>query len=184
MKDIPSVKEYPNLFQETVWPWGPIRASFELLHSAPPNDLVGKVNIVPYVGGKVLVIRMKDGHWDIPGGTLEPGETYLEAIRRELLEEAGARLVTFESFGAWNCHSLQSEPYRPHFPHPHFYRLVGYGDVELVSAPLNPVDGEQVIDVELVSLEEASRRFLSDGRPALAELYRLASWVREGSNLG
>lgn len=35
--------------------------------------------------------------------------------------------------------------------------------------------GEQVIAVECVSIEEASRRFISIGRHDLSELYRLAA---------
>ena len=69
---------------------------------------------------------------DIVGGTLEPGETYRDTIRRELPEEAGARLVTFELFGAWHCHSSAPQPCRPHLPHPEFYRVVGCGEIELV----------------------------------------------------
>jgi hypothetical protein len=37
----------------------------------------------------------KNGLWDITGETLEPGETYLQTIQREMLEEAGAKLLTF-----------------------------------------------------------------------------------------
>lgn len=43
--------------------------------------------------GRVLLIRrghepMK-GQWSIPGGALEVGETLLEGVRREVLEETG-----------------------------------------------------------------------------------------------
>ena len=70
--------------------------------------------------------------------------------RRELLEEAGAQLLTFELFGAWHCRSSAPAPYRPHLPHPESYRVVGYGEVALVGAPTNPPDGEQVIEVACV----------------------------------
>jgi 8-oxo-dGTP diphosphatase len=154
-----------------------MRAQFENLDMPPPH-LISNVNVVPYVGDQWLVIRLENGNWEIPGGTLEPDESYLDAARRELLEEAGARLLTFQIFGAWKCISEAPKPYRPHLPHPEFYRLVGYGEVELVGLPLNPSDAEQVASVELVTLDEAARRYRSVGRDDLAELYLLAAAMR------
>lgn len=169
-------RDFPNLFQETVW--GAVKCQFELRDSPPPANLIGNVNLVPFVSDRWLLIRLQNGEWDIPGGTLEPGESHLDAIRRELLEEAGARLVTFEPLGAWRCRSSASRPYRSHLPHAEFYRFVGYGEVEVVGEPQNPEGGELVVIVECVSVEEANRRFVEIDRPELAELYRLAAAVR------
>jgi 8-oxo-dGTP diphosphatase len=45
--------------------------------------------------GRIVLIRRSDsGEWAMPGGTLEWGETLRVAIERELLEEAGTRLVS------------------------------------------------------------------------------------------
>jgi 8-oxo-dGTP diphosphatase len=46
-------------------------------------------------GGVVLVKRRYEplaGHWSLPGGTLEVGETLEAAVARELLEETGLRV--------------------------------------------------------------------------------------------
>ena len=48
-------------------------------------------------GGKVLLLRKaayegnggKEGKWNNPGGRVEPGEPWQDALRREVLEEAG-----------------------------------------------------------------------------------------------
>jgi 8-oxo-dGTP diphosphatase len=171
-------RHYHSLFLPVFWEWGPIRAQFQQLDAPPPEHLIGNVNVIPYIGDQWVMIRLESGAWEITGGTLEPDEHYLDAARRELLEEAGAKLLNFQPLGAWNCASEAPKPYRPHLPHPNFYRFVGYGEVELVGKPLNPSDAEQVASVELVSTEEAVHRYRSIGRHEFADLYLLAATAR------
>ena len=147
----------------------------------PSLDLISNVNLVPFKGDRWLILRLQTGEWEVPGGTLEPGETYSDTISRELIEEAGVRLITFELLGAWHCFSTAPKPYRPHLPHPEFYRLVGYGAVEIIGSPENPEDGEQVASVEFVTIEEAAQRFRSINRFELAELYQLAARMQKCS---
>lgn len=86
--------------------------------------------------------------WHMPGGGVERGEPALEALRRELVEEAGVRLI-----GDPLLVSLYSNHYV--FPNDHvlFYRIP-WGSWEAVPAtqrgeiaetawvdPLNPVEG-------------------------------------------
>ena len=168
-------EKYPHLFCEVFWEWGPIRARFRQLDKEPPSTLIAIINLVPRVGNSWKVLRHKNENWDLPGGTLEPGETYIETLQRELLEEAGAELRSFNILGAWHCISLAEKPYRPHMPFPEFYRLVSYGQVELVAAPANPPDGEQIAAVECVSLEQTLARFHRCQRFDLAELYHFTS---------
>ena len=168
-------EKYPHLFREVLWEWGAIRAEFKRLETEPPHNLIANVNLVPRTGDDWVLLRHNDGEWDIPGGTLEPDETYLETLQRELLEEAGAELHSFQILGAWHCISLAEKPYRPHLPFPEFYRLVGYGQVELSTSPTNPPDGEQIAAVECVPLKQAVANFQSCQRYDLAELYQYAS---------
>ena len=170
---LPTSEDLPHLFRPVTD--GPVQLTFEFRQTPPPFNLISNVNLIPFSGQRWVIIRLQSGEWEIPGGTLEPGEHYIEAIQRELSEEAGAHLITFETLGAWRCHSSASKPYRPHVPHPDFYRLVGYGQVELIGSPQNPAGGEQVALVEAVSLAEARQRFLSVNRPDLAELYQLVA---------
>ncbi|QES47005.1 methyltransferase [Streptomyces venezuelae] len=53
-----------------------------------PNCAIGVGVIVPGADG-VLLGQHRRGTWELPGGTVEPGETFAEAAVRELYEEAG-----------------------------------------------------------------------------------------------
>ena len=168
-------QRYQHLFAPAVWPWGPTRVAFRSCAEPPPDELIGNVTVVPFVGARCVLIRLADGKWEVPGGTLEPGELYLEAARRELWEEAGSRLLSARVVGAWQCRSLARAPYRAHLPHPEFYRLVLSAEVEIVCAPSNPAAGERVTLVECVTAAEAARRLADAGRADLADLYMFAA---------
>lgn len=145
------------------------------------EELVSNISIIPTVGEQYVVMKLDNGRWELAGGTLEPQEHHMDALVREVKEELGAELVSYTLFGCFKCRSFASEPYRPHIPHPNFVRLVGFGEVSLVGDPLNPPDGEQVIAVEAVNIDEAVRRFEEIGRFDIAELYKLAHELRSGA---
>ncbi|WP_326600595.1 NUDIX hydrolase [Streptomyces sp. NBC_01803] len=44
--------------------------------------------------GRALLIQRRDnGHWEPPGGVIEPGETIPDALAREVLEETGIKIA-------------------------------------------------------------------------------------------
>lgn len=44
---------------------------------------------------RFLMVRSKKrGGWEMPGGRMEPGETFLSSAEREFLEETGHKLIT------------------------------------------------------------------------------------------
>ncbi|CAI6015078.1 hypothetical protein PAECIP112173_00026 [Paenibacillus sp. JJ-100] len=172
-----NMEQYPAL--STSIDWGIIEAEFRLGEHVD-ETLVSNVSIIPFIGDKCVVFQLDNGLWELPGGTLEVDEPYMDGLKRELMEELGAELRSYQVFGQFHCTSSAPEPYRPHIPHPHFVRVIGYGDVELVSDPLNPEDGEQVVAVEMVEVDEAVRRFREQNRYDIAEMYKLAYELREG----
>ena len=45
-------------------------------------------------GGRLLAIQREDnGHWEPPGGMVDPGESLIEALIREVREETGLTVV-------------------------------------------------------------------------------------------
>lgn len=156
--------------------WGPVSGTFRLIEAEPCDADVANVTVVPYTALGWVVLVLGDGRPEVPGGTREPGESIEATLRRELMEEAGATLESFKPFGVWDCVSTAEAPYRSHLPHPRFQRLVGVGRVELVTTPTIG-DGEDVVEVLTVSLEEAQGRFQAIGRGDLADLYGLAAVV-------
>jgi 8-oxo-dGTP pyrophosphatase MutT (NUDIX family) len=169
-----NIVDFPHLFAETDLGSPQITARFGRRYAPPP--LISNTYCVSFVGDQCVLVTLADGAVEVTGGTLEPDEPYEDALRRELLEEAGAHLLSFAPLGAWRTQSSSSKPFRPHLPHPIAYRYVVHAEVELVSQPTNV--GEQVTAVEVVPVDAAAARFRAIGRPELAELYLLAALVR------
>ncbi len=63
----------------------------------PDRPLVGVGAIVFDPAGRVLLVRRgnepRKGHWSIPGGLVELGETLLNAVGREIFEETGLNVT-------------------------------------------------------------------------------------------
>jgi 8-oxo-dGTP pyrophosphatase MutT (NUDIX family) len=51
--------------------------------------------------GRILLVRHVEGHWQLPGGAVEPGETPAEAARRECMEEAGVAVELLRISGVY-----------------------------------------------------------------------------------
>lgn len=68
------------------------------------------VVILSHMDGKYVLSRHKDrATWETQGGHIEPGETPLEAAKRELWEESGAEEYTIEPlFDYWATDDIGS----------------------------------------------------------------------------
>jgi 8-oxo-dGTP diphosphatase len=171
--DVPWVQRFPRLYAPSRWEWGGVDVQFSL--AEPHEELVGNVHVVCRCDGGIVLCRNDLGWRFLPGGTREPGESVRETARRELVEEAGATLVGgWTHLGAFRAEHSRPTPFRPHLPHPLSYWLYAVADVTLDGAPTNPPDGEQVVEVVCLPVNEAAT-WLSEYDEPGAELVLLAA---------
>ena len=53
--------------------------------------------------GQLLLQKRSDtGEWGVPGGAMEPPETYIEAATREIYEETGIKVLDLKLFGLYS----------------------------------------------------------------------------------
>ena len=72
-----------------------VLACFDEQNYADTTKVFEKYNIrgIIIIDGKIAMQQSSVGEYKIPGGGVEKGESYEEALRRELLEEVGLVLV-------------------------------------------------------------------------------------------
>lgn len=171
-------KRYPLLHRPDRWEWASITMQFQA--ELPTDRLVTSTHVVAFVDGEVVLCRdRRPDVWFLPGGTREPCESVADSLRRELREEAGARLLgVFHPIGAHVGVSDADQPYRPHLPHPEKAWLWGWAEAEIVGPPTMPDDGEQIEEVRTFAVDEAARRAEADA-PWLGELIMYAAECRD-----
>ena len=57
-----------------------------------PTHLVSVAGLVTNEKGEILLVKSPWRGWEYPGGLIEPGETFQQALHREIREEAGVEV--------------------------------------------------------------------------------------------
>jgi hypothetical protein len=153
---LPAVEiDYPHLAEEGEF--GGDRLRFEVSLFPPVGEDIADVHVVPFVGDACLIVR-ENGDWSLPGDEREPGETWPSTARRGLRRTAGSDLLSFTPFGLLRGGTSVV--------------LVGCGRARLGGRPRKPA-----VEVAVVPVDEAVRRFTDAGRPWMADVYRLADSI-------
>ena len=143
--------------------------------------------VVEHPGAAVMIVQPDADHlvlvrqwrhaagirtWEIPAGTLDPGESPLTAAARELREETGytaGRLVPI--FAGYSAPGFSAELL-------HFFHAT-----ELVAGDTDPDEGEELL-VETFSLDELSAAMvagnLPDVKTQLGVLWAIAQRISGG----
>lgn len=114
--------------------------------------------------GRILLIREKNGLWELPGGGLEQGEQALEALGRELKEEIGATLLWM----ADRPSAFWTVQQKGRSPHLSWFAFIAY-EAKIDSIDLN--GNEEADEYRFVSHEEMKQLPLHvNQRPFAASL--------------
>ena len=72
-----------------------------------PTHKVSVAAMVHNGKGKILLVNSPWRGWEYPGGLIEPGETFEEALRREIREESGVEVELERFVGI--CKNLEKD---------------------------------------------------------------------------
>jgi ADP-ribose pyrophosphatase YjhB (NUDIX family) len=168
----------PFAQSRTTWPAGIELAEtcYVLDSDLPPAHYVTSVRAVVLKEDRVLVCRDPEGtHHLLPGGRCQEGETLVETLRREVLEETGWTIAAPALIGLVHfCHLTPKPPDYP-YPYPDFLQLV-YAACALTRDQSAMARDEYVKDSFLVPVDELDqydiiphqRRFLEVALKAIA----------------
>jgi ADP-ribose pyrophosphatase YjhB (NUDIX family) len=132
----------------------------------PLRPVVG-VGVVVWHGERLLLVRRgrppRQGHWSLPGGAQELGETVADAARREVLEETGIEVEALELLTTVDMIERDGERVRYH------YTLIDF-TAEAGAAGLCP--GSDAAEARWFTLAEAARLGLWSETLRIIELAR------------
>ncbi|MEZ4734198.1 MAG: NUDIX domain-containing protein [Caldilineaceae bacterium] len=106
--------------------WLPLPNEIALIldHQLPPLAAITSALALAFDGDHILMTNLRQRGWDIPGGHLESGETPETAMRREVMEEAGALLTDVQLLGYQRIRLLGEIPPGYRYPHPDSYQVL------------------------------------------------------------
>lgn len=165
--------------QEMQWGEQPVRLTAYRQTEMPTEAPVTSVHVVAFQGDKVLAVRDRRGIFGFPGGRLEVGESYEEALAREVYEEARAVIrADVHLFAIMKIECTTKLPHR-NYPHPYTYMAMYAGAVEALKPVGNDPAGV-ITGRDLFGFPDCERAFAPHDRILLKEAIKILSKKPEG----
>ena len=131
----------PLARSELQWGEMSLQAATYVTSQTPPLDSVSSVRAIVTAGNQLLVVRDHRGEqYILPGGRSEPGESPVDTLRRELLEEIGIQVGSPTLVGFLHFHHLGIRPPDYQYPYPDFVQLVYRAELDHYVANAKLVD--------------------------------------------
>ena len=144
--------------ERSVWRAGEIELTISsyITCDEPPPQLVSSVRALVFRDESILLMQNVNGPHILPGGRVESGESHLDALRRELVEEAGVEIAGMRPLGFMHLRHETRKP--PDYPYLYpdlfwpIFRAEYDGDSDLT---LEPDDYE--LSSEFVPIDDLGR---------------------------
>lgn len=110
--------------RDVAWMPKPNEVRFVVGEEMPPSRLTTSAFVFAFEGQQLLMTKLTDRGWDLPGGHIEAGESAEAALRREVLEESACLLEDLRPLGYLHVllHCAVSSDYP--YPYPESYQLL------------------------------------------------------------
>jgi 8-oxo-dGTP diphosphatase len=101
-------------------PWlpKPGEGRLYLTDELPPEGTASTAFAFAFDEDRILLTRLRNRGWDIPGGALEPGENAAKAAVREVWEETSARITILTLIGTQELELFGPKPEGYKWPYP------------------------------------------------------------------
>ena len=127
----------------------------------PPRQLVSSVRALVFREESILLMHNVDGSHIHPGGRVEAGESHLDALRRELVEEAGVKIADVRRLGF--RHLRHETPKPPNYPYlyPDFFWPIFVAEYDGESEETR-VQDDYELSSEFIPLVDLDRSILTE----------------------
>jgi ADP-ribose pyrophosphatase YjhB (NUDIX family) len=150
--------------------WGQQQLNFDvasyLSTDLPAPNLITSVRGIVLYQDRVVVLENKDGRHFMPGGRIEPHESFDACLCREIREECGLQVESSEMLGFLHFRHRQPEPENYPYPYPDMFHLI-YSVVGNGELSQSDVDGYEFASYLYAPLDALKLRDTEPGHPFL-----------------